>query len=268
MVKFAAVAVIIIAIIFYATLLPAASGMEDLSFFDESAEYALYTIRVERSDVDVGARDGGTGQSGSIIAKAYIGADFTVNASKTRIVADGFGYAANAYGAVRVWSLSDGFDAGLDRHLYLIGQDIDLSFSVYEDADLTKQVDFPAVSVERSSIAPREYLLSFSGPYALALNGHTAGAPAGINEYADFLYTEYMEALRGLLRVHYFFPRGYIYAEAESGARILTDEDLMPRFADPIKVIDGKRTYIIATSVFLIIAAAVYTARLARRSHM
>ena len=203
--------------------------------FNESAAYTLYTIRVNRSR-----------EFPEPAQKAYIGADFIVDVSKTRIVADGFGYAANAYGAVRVWSLSDGFDTGLERHLFIIGDDIELNINAYEDEELTRETDTVSVELERRPLGAREYLLMFSGPLAIYRGDNNKyGEPAENAEgknpasavanqqayteakyltyaeatrqaYAQSLYQAYAKALDELLEIHYFIPRGELYAKAET----------------------------------------------------
>ena len=205
------------------------SGDYKVERFDEGAEYILYTIKVNR-DSENASRD----------AEFYIGADFTLDVSKTRIVADGFGYAANAYGAVRIWSLSDGFDIGLERHLFIIGEDIKLDLKAYEDDGLTRESNRIDIGLERRLINVRDYSLTFSGPLAV-YNRNTAlyktmpeltADPTAKDErasvlscsnertqqrdaYTQALYRAYAKALDGLLEIHYFIPRGDLYAKAE-----------------------------------------------------
>jgi len=179
--------------------------------FDEDAEYALYAVTVER---------GAGSDAGRLTAKAYIMADFTVDVSRTRIVADGFGYAANPYGAVRIWSLSDGFDAGAERRLFVIGDDIQLDIKAYEDDGFTVESGCVSVTAERRLMRARDYLLAYSGPLALAEKRNRAG-PDGAERrqaFEDALYQAYARALDELLEIHYFLPRGDLYAKAESGA--------------------------------------------------
>jgi len=220
-------------------------GRNGVRNFDEGAGYALYSIKVYRDPAKINLTD-----------KIYIGADFTVDSSKTHIVADGFGYAANAYGAVRVFSLSDGFDAGLERRLYAVGEDISLEMKAYEDDKLTRETGALDIRVERRVIKARDYLLEYSAPYAFAgLNGAAANcnneaaeamqAPSPDSDtshaetvgagciyadsdtshaetvgagriYMDSLYRVYAIALDELMDVHYFIPRGSIYAGAET----------------------------------------------------
>ncbi|MDR3121683.1 MAG: hypothetical protein LBU58_10200, partial [Clostridiales bacterium] len=167
--------------------------------FDESETYSLYTVRADRS---AAAGD----------QPLYVGADFIVDVSKTRIAADGFGYAANAYGAVRLVSLCDGFDRGVARHIYLVGQDVEIQFKGYEDADLSRETGLVAVEVEKRAVSARDYLLMFSDARALAAKS-VGGTPP--DYYDESLYRVYAEALDGLLAVHYFFSRSEIYARAE-----------------------------------------------------
>ncbi|MCL2058047.1 MAG: hypothetical protein FWH01_03170 [Oscillospiraceae bacterium] len=181
--------------------------------FDDQAEYTLYTINVARGQGSL-----------SLAEHVYIGADFTVDSSRSRIVADGFGYAANPYGAVRIWSLSDGFDTGMGRHLYIIGDDIDFDVGAYEDAELTVRSDAVEIIITRQELRTRDYLLMFSAP--MALSGKT-GSPGDRDDdrdddreelahvYADALYNAYAEALDSLLEIHYFIPRIELYALAE-----------------------------------------------------
>ena len=205
--------------------------------FDADAEYTLYTIRVEREHGDYAHME-----------KVYVGADFVVDVSKTQIVADGFGYAANQYGAVRVSSLSDGFDIGIERHLYILGDDIKPEFKAYKDPDLIDETDAVTVDAVRRGLTPREYLLEFSALYALHMrdiytytrkyisNGIDAehigaadgdqresggdmgpdGREALFDSYVEDLYRSYGDALDELLKIHYFIPRGELYAKAET----------------------------------------------------
>lgn len=198
--------VVILIYVFYCVLHAFTRPVCAAGNIDMDAAYPLYTIRTVRSgDVATQRR------------KAYIGAEFIADASRTKIVADGFGYAANAYGAVKLFSLSDGFDSGLDRHLYVIGDDIDLGVSAYDDADLSYATDALSVETERTEITPREYLLMFSGPYRLA-EKNACNIPAdigGLAAYADFLSKGYADTLVKLSADNYFIPRVRIYNETE-----------------------------------------------------
>ena len=192
-----------------------------VEWFDGDAKYALYVVVATR----------GT-QKSERVDRVYIGADFTVDVSKTRIVADGFGYAANPYGAVRIWSLSDGFDTGIERRLFIIGDDIDINIKAFEDADLTTETRAVHIEVERRDITVREYLLAYSAPYAMSLpDGYDpdvnegAGSPSApdlprsarpTDVYGESLYRVYARALDELLAVHYFIPRGALFANAET----------------------------------------------------
>ena len=179
--------------------------------FDAGAKYALYTIRADRTQSEHN-RQGEFNRQSEFIRpeKCYVGVDFVVDVSKTQIIADGFGYAANPYGAVRVSSLSDGFDIGLERHLYVLGDDIYPEFKAYEDAELTVETDVVNVEVERRELTAREYLLEFSAPYALHARETQINA-----YYEEDLFLNYANALDELLKIHYFIPRGELYAKAE-----------------------------------------------------
>ena len=178
--------------------------------FDGGAAYALYTVKVERNT-----------ENYMQLEKVYIGADFTVDVSKTRIIADGFGYAANPYGAIRVWSLSDGFDAGQERHLYIIGEDEEVDIKAYEDADLTRGSDAVNVITERSEATVRKYFLSYSAPYSINKSLEEANAAnwqtsITLPVYEDGLYGAYANALDAMLDIHYFIPRNALFSMAET----------------------------------------------------
>jgi hypothetical protein len=172
----------------------------------------LYTVKVTRGPT-----------AGGRYEKAYIGGDFTIDVSKTKILADGFGYAANQYGAVRIWSLSDGFDTGLERHLYIIGEDAEIRLKAYEDADLSRESEAVKIYADRSEAVAREYFLAFSAPFAINktyADDYSAGLNAitGAPDYENGMYRAYAKALDGLLDVHYFIPRSLLYAGAETGS--------------------------------------------------
>ena len=204
--------------------------MEASNHVNESTRCTLYTVKATRG-VEQADR----------VAHAYIGADFIVDVSRTRIIADGFGYAANPYGAVRIWSLSDGFDTGMERHLLIVGNDIDLNIKAFEDPGLTLGTSIIDVEIERQPLTIKNYLLMFSAPMALSKYSgrQTGGVPekppvisetsaiptellesmAGDGyaaEYVDSLTHQYTDALNELMEIHYFIPRGTIYEKAES----------------------------------------------------
>jgi len=173
---------------------------------NENAEYPLYIINVNRNFANR-----------NDIKKVYICADFIVDMSRTRIVADGFGYAANRYGAVRVWSRSDGFDQGFDRRIYVVGDDVPLDFKAYEDDGFTAQTDLIDITVTKRPISVRDYLLEFSGPSRLssATLLEQRGEPMNDPRFKDSLYSLYVSEMERLFDIHYFLPRNYIYENAE-----------------------------------------------------